>query len=420
MPIDTGTGMVRSCGMSKRPVAERVLIHNAGRESERLAMKYKAMRKNAFAFMRGSCRLFYDRMAEHGMVPDGPAALLCGDLHLENFGTYRSGDGGHVDGHVYFDVNDFDEAVRGPHTLDIVRLAASVMVGAETIALSGSRPREAAHRAVTYYLNEVAAGAPRSLDKGSATGPIGDLIKSLAKRDPAKFVDKRTVRGEDGQLAVKVDGDKALALADGEKKLVAAFCASLVPPRDRPRAFTYLDAARRIAGTGSLGILRNVVLVEGEGAKRHWLLDMKGANASAFVDHVGPQPHWDNDAHRIVAIQSLLQDAIPALLAPHPFAGAPIVLKQLQPSADRLDLEKIAADHDQFDGVIEGMAKLAAWGHLRAAGHHGAVDAKTLATGANRAGLVDDLVKRAVELAAITDADFAAYATAYDRGEVRA
>jgi uncharacterized protein (DUF2252 family) len=41
------------------PTTQAILKYNAGREPERLAMKYTAMRANAFAFMRGTCHLFY-------------------------------------------------------------------------------------------------------------------------------------------------------------------------------------------------------------------------------------------------------------------------------------------------------------------------------------------------------------------------
>src|SRR5712672_2757636 len=49
-----------------------------------------------------------------------PEALSVGDLHVENFGTWRDSDG-----RLIWGVNDFDEAARLPYTSDLVRLAAS-------------------------------------------------------------------------------------------------------------------------------------------------------------------------------------------------------------------------------------------------------------------------------------------------------
>ena len=401
--------------MSQATITDLLLAHNSGREPERLAMKYSAMRKSAFVFLRGSCQLFHHRLAAEGLVPDAPAAWICGDLHMENFGTYASGEGRTEGAKIQFDVNDFDEAILAAHTLDILRLASSVFVGAETIGLDAGRPKEAAYRAITHYLGELAGGRARSIDRQSARGPIGDLIAKLGKRDLAKFVDKRTKR-RDGRLVIDVDGDKALALDSRRRTRLAEFCSSLPPPEGRPRAFTFIDAARRIAGTGSLGIERDVILVEGEGAPRHWLLDLKAAHRTALADCVGAQPSYADEARRVVEIQGLFQDATPALLGAHVLDGKAFVLKQMQPSADRLDLAAVASDGDAFDIVIDTMAHLTAWGHLRGSGHRGSADVGMLATSANRMGLADDILKRAAEMARITHADFSAYARAYDDG----
>jgi uncharacterized protein (DUF2252 family) len=48
-----------------------------------------------------------------------------------------------------------------------------------------------------------------------------------------------------------------------------------------------LDIGRRIAGTGSLGVERYVVLVEGKGSPdRNYLLDIKEAKPSAMAPHL--------------------------------------------------------------------------------------------------------------------------------------
>ena len=64
------------------------------------------MAKGAFQFLRAT----YWRWAEtiHDVCPelaDAPQVLAVGDIHLENFGTWRD-----VDGRLVWGVNDFDEA----------------------------------------------------------------------------------------------------------------------------------------------------------------------------------------------------------------------------------------------------------------------------------------------------------------------
>jgi uncharacterized protein (DUF2252 family) len=56
-----------------------------------LARKQAKMSASPFAFLRGSAPLFYRVLRNAPRLARGPedAGLLCGDLHLENFGVYR-------------------------------------------------------------------------------------------------------------------------------------------------------------------------------------------------------------------------------------------------------------------------------------------------------------------------------------------
>jgi hypothetical protein len=84
--------------------------------------KHHRMRKNAFVFLRAT----YFRWARKigtwcPDLMDAPQVLAVGDMHLENFGTWRD-----ADGRLVWGVNDFDEAAIMPYALDLVRLAASI------------------------------------------------------------------------------------------------------------------------------------------------------------------------------------------------------------------------------------------------------------------------------------------------------
>ena len=90
-----------------------------------LAKKHDKMREGAFVFLRAT----YWRWAETilDVCPDlagGTQVLAVGDIHLENYGTWRD-----VEGRLAWGVNDFDEAAEMPYALDLVRLAASAMLG---------------------------------------------------------------------------------------------------------------------------------------------------------------------------------------------------------------------------------------------------------------------------------------------------
>ncbi|MBA5690756.1 DUF2252 family protein, partial [Rugamonas apoptosis] len=91
------------------------------------------------------------------------------------------------------------------------------------------------------------------------------------------------------------------------------------------------DVARRIAGTGSLGVERYVVLLRGRGGTDgNFLLDIKHAPGSALMPYLPcAQPTWDSEAQRIVDIQRRVQAITPAFLAAMPFDGQSYVLKEL-------------------------------------------------------------------------------------------
>ena len=96
-----------------------------------LRIKHREMSKTPHAFLRAT---FY-RWAEWWREADrtfteAPTLLAVGDLHVENFGTWRD-----VEGRLVWGVNDFDEACELPYTMDLVRLAASARLSIEEDAL---------------------------------------------------------------------------------------------------------------------------------------------------------------------------------------------------------------------------------------------------------------------------------------------
>ena len=399
-----------------KTASQSIKAYNVGREPERAALKMAAMRTNAFSFLRGTCHLFHERMIAGKLAPKGPAAWICGDLHLENFGTYL-GD----NDLTYFDVNDFDEAILAPHSWDILRLAVSVLVAAPVIGLKPASAKSYAQRLVEAYYTELARGKPRWIERRTATGAIGTLIENLKKRDDVKFLAKRTV-AKGSKRALLVDGVKLLALAKADREPLAALIQAFAKERGLPKALKLIDAARRVAGTGSLGIQRYALLVEGDGSPDgNWLLDLKAAVPSAVGPYTSAaQPAWTHEADRVVSIQTLFQANTPSLLSAQTYNGGSFLLKQLQPSADRLDLVALTKTKDAFDAVIDQMAQLAAWGHLRGTGRYGAPTGDALIAAAGDRTVVRSIVDQAARLADITTEDWAEYCAAYDRGDMSA
>src|SRR5258705_13944436 len=89
-----------------------------------LAFKHEQMRTAAFPFLRATYYRWAQLFPEHcAKAAKAPELLAVGDLHVENFGTWRDSEG-----RLIWGINDFDEAWRLPYTSDLVRLATSALL----------------------------------------------------------------------------------------------------------------------------------------------------------------------------------------------------------------------------------------------------------------------------------------------------
>jgi hypothetical protein len=81
-----------------------------------------------------------------------PSILTVGDLHLENFGTWRDSEG-----RLIWGINDFDECGSQPYTCDLVRLATSALIAIREEHL-GVAPGEACSSILSGYIESIKAG----------------------------------------------------------------------------------------------------------------------------------------------------------------------------------------------------------------------------------------------------------------------
>jgi uncharacterized protein (DUF2252 family) len=402
---------VRREGTKPRRLAERIARFNAGREPERLRLKYAAMRSDVFAFLRGTCHLFYERLPESSLLERAPVTWICGDLHLQNFGTYK-GD----NRLVYFDVNDFDEALLAPCTLDLVRLATSVLVAAETLRIDRTQARRFALRLLQSYAATIETGKARWIERESATGLIGALLSGLRRRKRKAFLSSRT-RLVRGRRKLCVDGERMLAASAPQRRSVTRCIRSFAKTQGNTKFFRLLDVARRVAGTGSLGVERYVVLVDGKGSPDgNYLLDLKQALPSALLAQVKcRQPKWKSEAQRIVTLQRRIQAVSMAFLAPVKMSGRPFVLRALQPREDRIVLTG-AEQPPQIEELMEDLGRLVAWGQLRSSGREGSATADQLIEYWSKRSRVRRLLDLARQCHQRVRRDWRAYCDAYDGG----
>jgi hypothetical protein len=202
-----------------------------------LALKHERMQTAIFPFMRATfyrwCQLWRELAASERPLMRVRAV---GDLHLENFGTWRD-----LEGRLVWGINDYDEATTLVWSQDLVRLAVSahLAIADEHLAM---RRRDASAAILEGYRDGLERG-PRSFALEEHNGWLRRLATN-EQRDPVAFWDKmdalRTAREPD---------------AEAVRLLLAALPGGDVQAR----------ICRRVAGMGSLGRPRFVALAEWRG-----------------------------------------------------------------------------------------------------------------------------------------------------------
>lgn len=358
---------------------QTILEYNRGRDPQRLDLKLAAVRTNPFAFFRGTCPLFYSTLGADRSLLSSPMVLACGDLHLENFGSYK-GD----NRLVYFDLNDFDESCVAPVALELVRFLTSILIAAKPLKISSTTASKMVASFIQTYSANVISTKPRWIERSIATGPVRKLLQSLKGRHRCDLIKQRTLR-KAGKIRLLIDGKKTLVATAEDRARAESVLSAYASTQPSPAFFAPIDFARRIAGNGSLGLERYVALVRGDAnsggnVDGQYLIDIKLAKPSALATNINfPQPRWRSEAERVVSIQRISQAISPALLGSVGIGKRSYLIKELQPSADRVNLTALGGKSCALNEVVRTMAEATAWAHLRSCGRFGAGSVDALA-----------------------------------------
>ncbi len=287
---------------------------------EGLDQKHTVMAESPFTFLRATYYRWVSVWPElSAALVDAPRVLAVGDLHTENFGTWRD-----TDGRLAWGVNDFDEAHPLPYTSDLVRLATSALLAIKSARLEIA-PEDAC--------DAILAGYQRGLDKGARPfvlaerhGWLGDIARRELK-DARKFW--KEIEG----LPVAPDGMPETARAAVARTL--------------PDTGIDYHVRRRVTGAGGLGCPRLVALA-------HWQGSLIAREAKA----VPPSAHvWAG-----VAAESSKEDAkriaFGAGRAHDPrleFAPGWRV-RRLAPDCSKLDLADLPGQRDEHR-LLRAMGK---------------------------------------------------------------
>ncbi len=286
-----------------------------------LERKHALMAAGEFQFLRATFYRWaqtWPRVSPKSAA--APEVLGVGDLHVENFGTWRD-----IEGRLIWGINDFDETCWLPYTCDLVRLAVSAH-----LAVAGNHLQISAERATNAILDGYRAG----LEHGGEAFALAEHHPALRQmaverlKQPEQFFEKLNAL------------ETCRNLPDSARKALWR----MLPDRDLT-----CRVAHRVSGLGSLGRRRYVALTTWRGgtiareakelAPSAWLwarAQDKKSNGKASEMGRGPT-------------KLLYQEALDrSRRAPDPFVKmrGRWIVRRLAPDCSRIELASLPARHD--------------------------------------------------------------------------
>ena len=254
-------------------VYERIVAFNRDRLPDIVKLKYAGMAENVYRFFRGTCHLFYEDFCKAEHIPESPLTWICGDLHMENYGSYKGNNR-----LVYFDLNDFDESVLAPCLWEVSRMVTSIFIAFDNLGIKTEKAAKTAGAYLKTYSARLATGKALSIDPRIANGIVATFLIKVDERKQKDLVKKLTTQRK-GHLYLATN-ERHFSIEDQHyKKELSEFINHwMESSAAKENNYKVVDSAFRIAGTGSIGVQRYMFLLESKKTGKYLLVDMKQAN----------------------------------------------------------------------------------------------------------------------------------------------
>jgi uncharacterized protein (DUF2252 family) len=365
-----------------------------GRLPALLKLKHQMMAQSPFIYFRGAAPVM---AADLAVLPNtGIVAQLCGDAHVRNLGAFAA-----PDGRLVFDINDFDETIRGPFEWDLKRMAASlVLAGRESrhketaacaaveefIARYALKMRAFAHMPILevgrFQVHRLGDVEPvhDALFKAERATPLHTLeqlteLASSKAGSPRCFKEiKPTLTRVTGTQAVKV-----LAALGPYREMLESQRQHLLS------LYRPVDVAFKVVGTGSVGLRDYCIYFEGNGPHDPLFLQMKEEAASAYAAYLPDARPAHHNGQRTVEGQRAMQVQSDPFLGWTRMEGRDYLVRQLNDHKGSIELEDLAGSG--LAAFAEICGELLARGHARSgdpqviAGYIGSGDGFAVALG---------------------------------------
>jgi uncharacterized protein (DUF2252 family) len=393
-------------------------IHR-GRLQAVLPIKYGRMAASPFGFFRGAAAVMAADLA--GLPTTGIHVQMCGDAHLRNLGAYAA-----PDGHLVFDINDFDESLHGPWEWDLKRLSTSAVLAGREAGEPDRVCGEAVELLVRSYRESLAEFARMpairlfryEIGSMPRRNPVGVALHKAQRETPELTLEKLTVVAKGGGRAFANRPPLLEPVSPGNRRKVLAALARyrLTLSEDRQlvlAAYRPVDVAFKAVGVGSLGTRDFVVLCSGSAPKDVLFLQVKEEPPSCYAPYIASSADPAHQGHRVARAQHRMQTIS------DPFLGWTAI-------DDRDYLVRQLSDHKATiaPGELAGRSLaeyVSVCGHLLAKAHARTGDPAVLSGYCGAANKLDVALRRfAMAYADQTSADHQRLLRALRRGELKA
>ena len=286
------------------------------RLTELIPLKNARMAATPFTFFRGSAPLMAADLSAQPRT--GINVQICGDAHVQNLGAF----GGGTDGHLIFDINDFDETIRAPWEWDVKRMAASLVLAGRESRNSERQCKDAARAFGRKYrekmrqfselpvlelarylvLRELQVSPVRAVLRKAERSTPQDSLHKLAERKGAKY------QYQELDSTRHSDPPYSTAWTQRLPRRCWRHCRATwtrcsrsdgtSSPNTRPQMSGF-----RIVGTGSVGTRDYVVLMFGGAIEDPLFLQLKQELPSAYAPYLPrkgvPQHHGQRVAEGV-------------------------------------------------------------------------------------------------------------------------
>jgi uncharacterized protein (DUF2252 family) len=355
----------------KTPAAELLARSMRGRVPALIKLKYKLMAVSPFGYFRGAVPVM---AADLTLLPStGLTAQLCGDAHVRNLGAFAA-----PDGRLTFDINDFDETIRGPFEWDLKRMAASLILAGRESGHKDSAARTAVEKFVARYAAQMNSFSKMSfleaahfqVHRLSLIAPVQKAFLKAERATPQHTLDELTeaIPGKESERRFK-EIKPALTRVSGAQ--AAAVLAALGPYRQmlEPQRqhllslYRPVDVAFKVVGTGSVGLRDYCIYFEGNGPSDPLFLQIKEEPASGYAPYLPEAAPPLHNGQRVAEGQKAMQVQSDSFLGWTHFGGRDYLVRQLNDHKGSIELEDLAGGG--LEAYAEVCGELLARGHAR-------------------------------------------------------